>query len=67
MNDKCHKLGFHKPMNGDNCSLQNESNQNPNPNNVAVAVNEESRVIEGPLDVPLLGSNTIHGPSAQKQ
>ena len=54
-------------MNGDNCSLQNESNQNPNPNNVAVAVNEESRVIEGPLDVPLLGSNTIHGPSAQKQ
>ena len=54
-------------MNDDNCSGQNEYKQNPNPNDVAVAINEDPRVIEGPLDAPLLGSNTIHGPSAQKQ
>ena len=54
-------------MNGDNCSRQNESKQNLNPNDVAEAVKEDPRVMEGPLDTPLLGSNTIHGPSAQKQ
>jgi hypothetical protein len=42
-------------------------NKNPSPNDVAAAVNEDPRVMEGPLDTPLLGFNMIDGPSAQKQ
>ena len=42
-------------------------NKNPSPNDVAAAVKEDPRVMEGPLDAHLLGSNMIHGPSAQKQ
>jgi len=40
--------------------------QNPNPNEGVAATNKVSRVVQDPLDAPLMGPNTIHGPKDQK-
>ena len=40
------------------------SKQNSNPRDVVAAVNQDPRDVEDPLDMPLLGSNMINGPSA---
>ena len=41
--------------------------QNLNPNGVAAAVYEDSRVVQDPLDSPLMGSHTIQGPKTERQ
>ena len=53
-------------MNGENCKVQIVSKQNPNPKGAAATDYKEGRVVQDPLDVPLMGSTTIHGPKAQK-
>ena len=38
---------------------QERERMQPNPNGVAAAVYEDSRVVQDPLDVPLMGSHMI--------
>ena len=52
-------------MYGENCKVQIVSKQNPNPNGVAATEYKEGRVVQDPLDAPLVGSTTIHGPKAR--
>ena len=54
-------------MNGDNCSRQNEIKENPNPNKGAASANKLSRVMQDPLDAPLMGSNMIQGPKTERR
>ena len=41
--------------------------QNPNPNSVAAAIYEDSRVVQDHLDAPLMGSNMIQGPKTERR
>ena len=43
------------------------SKQNPKPNGVAAAIYEDYRVMQDPLDAPLMGSNTIQGPKTERR
>jgi len=54
-------------MNGDNCSRQNEIKENPNPNKGAASANKLSRVMQDPLDAPLVGSNMIQSPKTERR
>jgi DUF1009 family protein len=56
---------FHKPKSS-NCSTTINIKQNPKPNEGVEAVNKVSRVMQDPLDVPLMGPNTIHGPKTKR-
>ena len=47
--------------------LTEQLKQNPNPNGVAAAVYEDFRVVQDPLDAPLVASNTIQGPKIKRQ
>jgi hypothetical protein len=41
--------------------------QNPNPNEGVATANKVHKVMQDPLDTPLLGSNMIQGPKTKKQ
>ena len=54
-------------MNGDNCSWQNESKQNPNLTMVAAAANKGFRSCKTSLGRTPNGLNSIHGPKTEKR
>lgn len=54
---KLTKLGSQKQTNGDTVYEQNWSKQNPHPNGSVAAVYEDPRVMQDPLDTPLIGLN----------
>ena len=54
---KLSKLGSHKPMNDETVYEQNWSKQNPNTNGAAAAVYKDPRVVQDPLNAPLIGLN----------
>ena len=61
-----HEVGLCKLMNDDTIQRQIWSKQNANPNVAASAGKIEVRGVQDPWSHPLMGSNTIHGPTTQQ-
>jgi hypothetical protein len=59
-------VGFHKLITA-TVQRQITLKQNSNPNEGVAAANKVPKVMQDPLDVPLLGSNMIQGPKTKKQ
>jgi hypothetical protein len=59
-------MEFHKPKNNE-CSMTFNLKQNTNPNEGVATTNRVSRVMQDPLDAPLMASITIHNPETKRR